>query len=143
MDKKIISMDKALFWSLWLLAFLVQIATSPAVIAGGISIAIWIFTGTFWKDRGWLKQEWTLPVLLFMLMPWAGLIWTTNLHMGLKFAQRSYCCRLFRSGIWPCAYNREPYGYTGAVHTNGGVICRVYGAERTGIIITLKGVFPI
>ncbi|MDA8173624.1 MAG: O-antigen ligase family protein [Nitrospiraceae bacterium] len=90
MDKKIISTDKALFWSLLLFAFLVPIATSPAVIAGGIAIASWIFTGTFRKDRGWLKQEWTLPVLLFMLLPWAGLIWTTNLQMGLKFAQRSY-----------------------------------------------------
>lgn len=87
---KNLSSDKLLFWSIGLFMFLVPIAVSPAVIAGGLVIAVWIFSGMFWKDRGWLKQEWTMPVFLFMLLPWVGLIWTSDVHMGLKFAQRSY-----------------------------------------------------
>ncbi|MDA8168948.1 MAG: O-antigen ligase family protein [Nitrospiraceae bacterium] len=89
--KRDVFSEKALFWSAWLLFFLIPIATSPAVIAGGLNISIWIFTGKFWKERGkWLNRDWTLPVLFFMLLPWAGLLWTNDLRWGLVFATKSY-----------------------------------------------------
>lgn len=71
--------------------FFLPIATSPAVIAGALSLGIWIFSGKFIKDRQkWLKQSWTTPVILFMLLPWAGLLWTGDLATGLNLAQKSY-----------------------------------------------------
>jgi len=71
--------------------FFLPIATSPVVIAGALSLCIWIFSGKFIKDRQkWLKQSWTTPVILFMLLPWAGLLWTGDLATGLNLAQKSY-----------------------------------------------------
>lgn len=71
--------------------FLIPIATSPALIAGGLSLAVWIFSGKFIKDRDkWLDQDWTKAVILFMLLPLAGLLWTGDMATGLKFAKKSY-----------------------------------------------------
>ncbi len=71
--------------------FFLPIATSPAVIAGALSLGIWIFSGKFIKDRQkWLNQYWTKPVILFMLLPWVGLIWTEDLTEGLDLAKKSY-----------------------------------------------------
>jgi hypothetical protein len=40
------------------------------------------------SDR-WLKQKWTIPVLIFMLLPWAGLLWTNDNAEGLNFAKKA------------------------------------------------------
>lgn len=89
--KKNILVNNLLFWGLCLTFFFIPIATSPAVIAGLVSLAIWILSGKFLYDRDkWLKQSWTLPVIIFMLLPWAGLIWTNDVNKGLDFATKSY-----------------------------------------------------
>jgi O-antigen ligase len=70
--------------------FFIPIATSPAVVTGLLTLSIWIFTGKFIRDREWLKKKWTLPVIIFMLLPWVGLIYTEDLSNGLDFAEKSY-----------------------------------------------------
>jgi O-antigen ligase len=83
--------EKALFWSLLAMFFFIPIATSPNVICGLVVIFVWVFTGEFWRKRSrWLGQEWTLPVVIFMLLPWVGLLWTNDLHAGLVFCGKSY-----------------------------------------------------
>ncbi|MBU4321266.1 MAG: O-antigen ligase family protein, partial [Nitrospinae bacterium] len=83
--------DRLLFLFLCCLFFFIPFATSPAVISGAIALAIWIFSGMAFRDRDkWLKQKWTLPVLVFMLLPWAGLLWTNDIAGGLDFAKKSY-----------------------------------------------------
>lgn len=83
--------DKLLFWSFCCMFFFIPVATSPAVIAGALSLAIWVFSGKFVKDRQkWLKEEWCMPVVLFMLLPWAGLLWTEDFATGLDLASKSY-----------------------------------------------------
>lgn len=83
--------DMLLFWSFCCTFFFIPVATSPAIIAGGFSLAVWIFSGKFIKDRDrWLNQDWTKPVVLFMLLPLVGLLWTGDMATGLKFAKKSY-----------------------------------------------------
>jgi len=83
--------DMLLFWSFCCTFFFIPVATSPAIIAGGFSLAVWIFSGKFIKDRErWLNQDWTKPVVLFMLLPLVGLLWTGDMATGLKFAKKSY-----------------------------------------------------
>jgi len=54
-------------------------------------LALWIFSGKFIKDRErWLDQDWIRPVVLFMLLPLAGLLWSGDTETGLKFAKKSY-----------------------------------------------------
>lgn len=80
-----------LFYSFCLLFFLLPIAKSPPLIAGGLVILIWVISGCFIKDyKIWLKQEWTPPVLLLIILPWAGLLWTNDLANGIPFAEKSY-----------------------------------------------------
>jgi hypothetical protein len=73
-----------------LLFFFIPFATSPALISGAIALAIWIFSGVAFRDSDrWLKQKWTIPVLIFMLLPWAGLLWTNDNAEGLNFAKKA------------------------------------------------------
>lgn len=83
--------DRLLFLFLCCLFFFIPFATSPAVISGAIALAIWISSGMAFRDSGrWLKQKWTLPVLVFMLLPWVGLLWTNDIAGGLGLAKKSY-----------------------------------------------------
>ncbi len=64
---------------------------SPPLIAGGLTIIAWVFSGRFIKDyKIWVGQEWVKPVILFMLLHWIGLLWTDDLDKGVSFAQKSY-----------------------------------------------------
>lgn len=83
--------DRLLFWSLCGLFFFIPVATSPAVIIGLLGLSLWIFSGKFITERErWLKAKWLPPVILFMALPWIGLLWSNDIHEGLDFARKSY-----------------------------------------------------
>ena len=83
--------ERIIFYSFCLMLFLLPMTKSPALIAGGLTIALWVFSGRFIKDLGaLLKQKWAKPVLLFIILPWLGLLWTNDFQKGLDFAQKSY-----------------------------------------------------
>ncbi len=83
--------DKLLFWSLCATFFFIPIATSPLEIASILALAVWIFSEKYIKDRKrLLNEKWTKPVILFMLIPLFGLLWTEDLSDGLDFAGKSY-----------------------------------------------------
>lgn len=80
-----------LCYSFCLMVFLLPATKSPALIAGGLTILIWVLSGRFVKDyKIWLGQEWIKPVILFILLPWFGLIWTDDPKKGIDFAEKSY-----------------------------------------------------
>ena len=83
--------DRLLFWSFCSTFFFLPVATSPAVISGLISLGVWIFSGKIVRDRNdWSGQSWFKPVILFMLLPWFGLLWSNDINIGLEFAKKSY-----------------------------------------------------
>lgn len=83
--------DRLLFWSFCGLFFFIPVATSPAVIMGALTLAIWIFSGKIVKDcKKWLNSKWIYAVLLFVLLPWFGLTYTDDLSTGLKFASKTH-----------------------------------------------------
>lgn len=84
--------DKIICYCLCGLFFFLALgATSPVVITGIAAIALWFFSGKFLKQKdSWLKQQWTIPVILFMLLPWLGLLWTNDVRLGIDFAGKSY-----------------------------------------------------
>ncbi len=83
--------DRLLLWSFCAMFFFLPVATSPVVISGMISLCIWIFSGKFMRDRHeWPKQVWFKPVILLILLPWIGLLWTDDIYTGFKFAKKSY-----------------------------------------------------
>jgi O-antigen ligase len=91
LKNKGITVDRLMFWGFCGTFFFIPIATSPAVIAGLLTLSLWIFSGKFIKDRHlWLKQKWFPPVLLFMALPWIGLLYTNDIKTGMDFAKKSY-----------------------------------------------------
>ena len=91
LKNKDITIDRLMFWGFCGTFFFIPVATSPAVIAGLLTLSLWIFSGKFIKDRHlWLKQKWFFPVLLFMALPWIGLLYTNDIKTGMHFAEKSY-----------------------------------------------------
>lgn len=83
--------DRLLFWGFCGLFFFLPVATSPAVITGALTLAIWVFSGKVFKDyKKWLCSKWFYAVLLFTLLPWAGLTYTDDLSTGLRFAYKTH-----------------------------------------------------
>ncbi|MBM4136588.1 MAG: O-antigen ligase family protein [Nitrospira sp.] len=86
-----LSIDKILFWNICVLFFLVPITKSPAIIAGVLSLALWILSGIFLKYRhNWLTQPCSIPVIILILLPWLSLLWTKDITIGLQFTKDSY-----------------------------------------------------
>jgi O-antigen ligase len=82
--------ERLMFYGFCGFFFFIPVATSPAVITGLFTLSVWIFSGKFVRDREWLNKKWTLPVIIFMLLPWAGLLYTEDLTTGLDLAKKSY-----------------------------------------------------
>lgn len=137
MKTNYITIDRLIFWGFCGTFFFVPIATSPAVISGAISLALWVFSGRFIKDRQmWLNQSWTIPVTVFMILPMIGLLWTEDIAMGLKFVSKSYYW-LYAFAIASLTYR----GYTSKVFINSFLI----GLSISVLISILQyvGLFPM
>ena len=87
-----ITVEKLIFWAFCAMFFFLPIGTTPSAIFGILALLLWICSGRFFKDR-WLylkERKIFLPVLVFMAIPWIGLIYTEDLSLGLDFARKSY-----------------------------------------------------
>ena len=86
-----VTTNKLLFFLIYCLFLFIPVAKSPSIVAGISALAIWFLSGKFIKDRKkWLGQKWILPVLAFLILPWAGLLWTEDPGVGINFAKSSY-----------------------------------------------------
>ena len=93
LKNKNITVEKLIFWSFCGMFFSLPIGTSPATIFGILTLLLWISSGRFFKDSRYLwlkKRKIFLPVVVFMAIPWIGLIYTEGLSTGLDFARKSY-----------------------------------------------------
>lgn len=83
--------ERLLLWSFCAMFFFLPFATSPTVITGLLGVAIWVFSGRIVRDwRCWLMQEWTIPVVLMIILTWLGLLWTQDPVIGHKLVGKSY-----------------------------------------------------
>jgi len=71
--------------------FCLSIGTSPLFIFGGLVLAVWILSGRFLKDLGtWPSTGMMIPVLLLLVLPWIGLLYTPLPSDGMSIAVKSY-----------------------------------------------------
>ena len=71
--------------------FFLPVATSPMVICGAFVIGVWIVSGTFLKDmKIWITSDMKIPVLILMVLPWIGLIYTPVRPEGLNVALKTH-----------------------------------------------------
>jgi O-antigen ligase len=77
------------------------------VISGALFLSFWIFSGRIVKNRrDWLNQQWTIVVIVLMLLPWIGLLWAEDPAAGLKLAKKSYYW-LYAFAIASLAFSRN------------------------------------
>ena len=89
---KNITVEKLIFWTFCAMFFSIPVGTTPAAVFGLFSLLLWIFSGRFFRDRYmWIKERKIfLPVIVFMAIPWIGLIYTPDPAAGWDFARKSY-----------------------------------------------------
>ncbi|MCX8026858.1 MAG: O-antigen ligase family protein [Thermodesulfovibrionales bacterium] len=86
-----INTDKLVSFSTMLFFFLIPVATSPAEISGIILLVINIVSRrlNLSKITSFFKTDIGIAVLVFVLLHWIGLLWTSDLNSGISFAKRS------------------------------------------------------
>ncbi len=71
--------------------FFLPVATSPTVICGLLVLFVWLFSGRFLRDiPAWRYADTALPVVLLILLPWVGLLYTPVPADGLPVALKSH-----------------------------------------------------
>lgn len=83
--------DRVLFWLFAALFFSLPIGTSPSVITGILALAVWVLSGKVVTERQrFMHEPWFWPLIVFILLPWIGLLWTPDLEEGLSLASKTY-----------------------------------------------------
>jgi len=87
-----ITSDEWLFFAFFALFFSMPLGTSPPTICAALATLVWVFSGKITKiwDTS-LKKTWFWPVLLLMILPWVGLLYTPDVGgLGMKFAGKTH-----------------------------------------------------
>ncbi|MDH5201997.1 MAG: O-antigen ligase family protein [Nitrospirota bacterium] len=81
-----------LLWTGYLgMFFFLPIATSPVVICGVFVLGVWIFSGKFLRDiTTWQNSKIILPVIILIVLPWVGLIYTPLPTDGFPVAVKTH-----------------------------------------------------
>lgn len=83
--------DKALSAAVALTFFCLPLGTAPMLIAGGLTMAVWLFSGIAWSARRiYTAPDWW-PVYAMILLPWIGLLYTVDTYgLGWAYAGKTY-----------------------------------------------------
>ena len=85
------SADVLLFYAFVCTLFALPFGTAPQNIFGALSVLIWIVSGRTKNIRIFYRNSWFWPVLVFMVIPWIGLTYTTDhTGLGLDYARKSH-----------------------------------------------------
>lgn len=83
--------DTLLYLVFVLVFFFMSLGTSLVTIFGILSLFVWLFAGKM-KGLGRIaKKTWFWPVVVFMVLPWVGLLYTPDLSgIGIDYASKSH-----------------------------------------------------
>lgn len=71
--------------------FFMPVATSPTVICGGFVLIVWLVSGRFLAHiRLWKNSGLAVPIMLLIILPWAGLIYTPLPADGFPIAFKTH-----------------------------------------------------
>lgn len=81
-----------LLWTGYLgMFFFLPIATSPTVICGVFVLGVWIISGKFLEDiTTWQNSKIILPVIILIVLPWTGLMYTPLPADGFPIALKTH-----------------------------------------------------
>jgi len=91
-----IKSDNLIFSFIVLTFFLFPTGTAPPLISIGIAVLIWLVSGKLFHIKSVVRQSWFFPVIPFLILPWAGLLYSQNLDLGMDYALKTkYWIALF------------------------------------------------
>jgi O-antigen ligase len=130
-----IDIERVLFRGFCVTFFLIPLGTSPFLIAGFLTLTLWICSGRFIPEsRLWLKQPWVAPLLVFAALHWIGLLYTNDLRTGLKFASKThYWLFAFAIASIPF-YKYSPKALLNSFLAGLSLAAAIHVAISTGII---------
>jgi len=83
--------DTLLYFVFVLVFFFMSLGTTLVTIFGILSLYVWLFAGKIKGLRFIARNSWFWPVLVFMVLPWVGLLYTPNLSgVGIDYAGKSH-----------------------------------------------------
>ncbi|MBW1744392.1 MAG: O-antigen ligase family protein [Deltaproteobacteria bacterium] len=83
--------DTLLYVVFVLVFFSMSLGTTPVTIFGILSLFVWLFAGKIKGFKFIVKNSWFWPVLVLMVLPWVGLLYTPDLSgVGIDYAAKSH-----------------------------------------------------
>ncbi|MBN1546219.1 MAG: hypothetical protein JW902_06135, partial [Syntrophaceae bacterium] len=91
-DRIGMSPNRCLFYLFCGAMFAVPLGTSPFTILGSCLLALWIFSGEFFRRKeAYLMETWFPPVLAMVILPWMGLLWSADpFGLGISYAKKTH-----------------------------------------------------
>lgn len=103
---KKINIDSILWAGYAGMFFFLPVGTSPLVICGIFVIGMWMVSGKFPGDiKVWSTSDMKIPLLLLILLPWIGLLYTPVPREGLGVASKTHYW-LFSLALMPLIQSR-------------------------------------
>jgi len=89
---KKITAENLLFYVFVVAFFGAPLGTAPATICGVTAVIIWAFSGLAIRSRHiYFTKSWCWPVLFLIVLPWIGLLYTSDLHgLGMDYAGKTH-----------------------------------------------------
>ncbi|MCP4024146.1 MAG: O-antigen ligase family protein [Desulfobacteraceae bacterium] len=84
-----IDADGFIFWFVALTFLLLPTGTAPPLIAVGLALAVWLFSGRFLKAGHILTRSFFWPVIPFLVLPWIGLLYSLDPELGMDYAMKT------------------------------------------------------
>jgi O-antigen ligase len=83
--------ETLLYWAFVLVFFSMSLGTTLVTIFGILTLFIWLFAGKIKTFSHIAKNSWFRPVAVFIVLPWAGLLYTPDLAgIGIDYAGKSH-----------------------------------------------------
>ena len=92
LEKKHTVLYQALLVTVCLTFFMLPVGTAPLTLSSLLALAICLLTGVCSRDRAdWKGQEWVLPLTVLIILPWAGMLWSSSpFGQSLQIAVKSH-----------------------------------------------------
>ena len=103
------SLRHPIYWLLCGAMFALPLGTSPITILAICILLAWIFTGEFIRRRRtFLAQPWFWPLVAWVILIWAGLLYTPDIHeMGFQYATKTYYW-LYALAVVSVSFSKRP-----------------------------------
>ncbi len=128
--------DSVIFWSMALCLAALPISTSAALVPFVLACAAALFTGRFSIAKELARQKWTFPAVLFVLLPWFGLLYSKDMPVGWDYALKTkyWAAMLIMAGVClnPCRIHSFFMGFW---------LTMLVGALLA--LLQMVGIFPI